>query len=250
MICEIMLYSSVSLNVAKITILLLLNILYLFRHAIFKWCILFLFRRCKYGNISFIEKSALLKPDLTLEQVEKELLNVVNNPEDPSVVLYITNEKFYENFLFYGEQGLKKSYDVDFHTKQLYELFEIMYAQPTCEWAFHKRFVDTFNIAKKTEFEKTLRYKEEDFLFYVDEKTEFSSEEIKIVVHNGNFDFKNTSLEIPQQSILTDKEISKKFIYKKLERISPDSFTDETYHGTFLKFLFQHNYLSYNYYFL
>ena len=253
MICEIMLYSSVSLNVAKITILLLLNIIYLFRHAIFKWCILFLFRRCKYGNISFIEKSALLKPDLTLEQVEKEVLNVVNNPNDPSVILYITNEKFYENFLFYGEQGLEKSYDVDFHTKHLYGLFEIMYAPPTCEWAFHKTFVNAFNAnknTKNTDYDKTLIYNDDEFLFYVDENTEFSSEEIKIVVHNGNFNFKNTSMEISKQSILTDQEISKKFVYKKLERISPVSVPDKTYYRTFLNFLFEHNYLSYNYYFL
>ena len=80
MICQIMLYFSVSLSVAKISILLLLNILYLFRHVIFKWCVLFLFKRCKYGNISFIEKSAVLNSDLTLEQVEKNVLNVVNNP--------------------------------------------------------------------------------------------------------------------------------------------------------------------------
>jgi hypothetical protein len=88
MICEIMLYSSVSLNAAKLSLLLILNILYLFRHIIYKWVVLFLFKRCKYGNISFIEKSAVLKPDLTLEQVEKDVLNIVN---DENEVLRLTN---------------------------------------------------------------------------------------------------------------------------------------------------------------
>lgn len=248
MICEIMLYSSVSLNVAKLSLLLLLNILYLFRHIIYKWSILFLFKRCKYGNISFIERSAVLKPDLTLEQVEKEVLNVVNHADEPSVILYITNEKFYENFLFYGERGLEKSFGIDFHTEHLYQLFEIIYAPPTAEWGFHKKFVDAYNVTRPNEKKRTLTYKEEEYLLYVDDETEFSSE-VKIVIHNGNFDFKNTSMEVPKQTILTDSEISKKFIYKRLERVSPTVFPEEDfYYATFLKFLFQKNYLTYNHF--
>ena len=243
MICEIMLYSSVSLNTAKLTLLLVLNILYLFRHIIYKWIVLFLFKRCQYGNLSFIERSAVLKQDLTLEQVEKEVLNIVNDVNDPSVILYITNEKFYENFLFYGELGLEKSYNVDFHTEHLYGLFEIIYS-PTPEWKFHKKFVDAYNVPKKKETPNTLRYNDDEFLLYVDEETDFS-DEIKIVVHNGNFDFKNTSMD-SGKPILTDSEISKKFIYKRLERISPEIHATD-YHTTFLKFLFHYNYLSYNY---
>jgi len=244
MICEIMLYSSVSLNTAKLTLLLILNILYLFRHIIYKWIVLFLFKRCQYGNLSFIERSAVLKPDLTLEQVEKEVLNIVNDANDPSVILYITNEKFYENFLFYGELGLEKSYSVDFHTEHLYGLFEIIY---TTEWVFHKRFIDAYNVPKKKETTNTLTYNGDEYLFYIDDKTDFSSDEIKIVVHNGNFDFKNTSLDsgIP---IFSDSEISKKFIYKRLERFTPSVFHEGDYRTTFLNFLFQKNYLTYNHY--
>jgi len=243
MICEIMLYSSVSLNTAKLTLLLILNILYLFRHIIYKWVVLFLFKRCQYGNISFIERSAVLKPDLTLEQVEKEVLNIVNDANDPSVILYITNEKFYENFLFHGELGLEKSYNLDFHTEHLYGLFEIIYTQ-TAEWVFHKKFVNAYNVPKKKEAPNTLTYNGDEFLLYVDEETDFSSNEIKIVVHNGNFDFKNTSLD--SGKIFSDSDISKKFLYKRLERISPE-FHATDYHTTFLKFLFHYNYLSYNY---
>lgn len=248
MICEIMLYSSVSLNMAKLTLLLILNILYLFRHIIYKWIVLFLFKRCKYGNISFIERSAVLKPDLTLEQVEKEVLNIVNDANDPSVILYITNEKFYENFLFDGELGLEKSYNLDFHTEHLYELFEIIYTQTT-EWSFHKKFIDAYNVPKKKEVPNTLRYNDDEFLFYIDDETTFSSDEIKIVVHNGNFDFKNTSLD-SEKPIFSDSEISKKFIYKRLERVSPTVFPDDNYRAIFLKFLFKNNYLTYNYYHL
>jgi hypothetical protein len=204
-----------------------------------------LFKRCQYGNISFIERSAVLKPDLTLEQVEKEVLNKVNDASDPSVILYITNEKFYENFLFYGELGLEKSYDVDFHTEHLYGLFEIIYTQ-TAEWAFHKKFVDAYNVPKKRDVPSFI-YNGDDFLLYADE-IDLSSNELKIVVHNGNFDFKNTSLD-SGKPILTDSEISKKFIYKRLERVAP-TLLEDNYHSTFLKFLFQNNYLSYNYYHL
>jgi hypothetical protein len=183
-----------------------------------------------------------------LEQVEKGVLNVVNHPDDPSVVLYITNEKFYENFLFYGERGLEKSFGIDFHTEYLYELFEIIYAHPTD--SFHKKFVDAYNVPKPNEKKNTLTYNNDEFLLYVDEKTEFSSE-IKIVIHNGNFDFKNTCMEDSKRTILTDSEISKKFIYKRLERVSPTVFPEEDfYYATFLKFLFKHNYLTYNYYFI
>ena len=244
MICEIMLYYSISLNVTKIAILLLLNILYLFRDVIYKWVVLFLFKRCKYGNISFIEKSAVLKPDLTLEQVEKDVLNIVNDANDPSVILYITNEKFYENFLFYGELGLKKSYNLDFHTEHLYGLFEIIY---TTEWCFHKKFIDAYNVPKKKEAPNTLTYNDDEFLFYIDDETDFSSDKINIVVHNGNFDFKNTSLDILGKTIFSDSDISKKFLYKKVERFSPDIYASD-YHTTFLKFLFQKNYLTYNHY--
>jgi len=251
MICEIMVYSSVSLNFAKLFVLFLLNILYLFRHIIYKWCILFLFKRIKYGNISIVERSAILKSDYTLEQVDKEILNVVNNPKDPSVILYITNEKFYENLLFYGERGLKESFENDFHTKNLYELFEIIYAPPTQEWSFYKKFVDAYNIKKPEEPKnETLIYKEEEFIFHVNEKMKSklsTMEEIKIVIHNGNFDFKNTSME---SNILTDSEISKNILFKRLERVSPNVFPNvENYYDTFLKFLFQKNYLTYNYYF-
>jgi hypothetical protein len=184
-----------------------------------------------------------------LEQVEKEVLNVVNGVDDPSVIIYITNENFYGNFLFYGERGLEKSFNMDFHTEHLYGLFEIIYAPPTYEWVFHKKFVDAYNVTKPEEKKNTLTYNEQEFLLYVDDKTDFSSKEIKIVVHNGNFDFKNTSMEVPKRTILTDQEISKKFIYKRLERFSPDVFPEgDFYYTTFLKFLFNQNYLSYNYY--
>ena len=252
MICEIMLYSSVSLNYAKLFLLLVINILYLFRHIIYKWCILFLFKKIKYGNISIVERNAILKPDYTLEQVDKEILNVVNNLKDPSVILYVTNEKFYENFLFYGERGLNQSFEIDFQTENLYELFEIIYAPPTQEWTFFKKFVNV-TYKKQATIEtnemKTIMYKNEDFIFHADEETISnlpSMQEIKVVIHNGNFDFKNTSMEL---NILTDSEISKNILYKRLERVSPTDFSNENYHTTFLKFLFQKNYLTYNYYF-
>lgn len=251
MFCEIMVYSSLSLNYAKLFIFLIINIVYFFRHIIFKWMVLLLFKRIKYGNVSFIERSAVLKSDYTLEQIDKQVLNVVNNPKDPCAILYITNEKFYENFLFYGEKGLSESFDIDFHTENLYELFEIIYAPPTQEWIIYKKFIDAYNIKKPSNTAiSTLVYKGEEFLFHVDEKIELS-EEIKIVIHNGNFDFKNTSIESFPKTILTDKEISKKFIFERLERVSPDVYpeVDNIYYSTFLKFLFQKNYLSYNYYF-
>lgn len=252
MICEIMVCSSISINFAKLFLLLLVNILYLFRHFVYKWCILFLFKKIKYGNISIVERSAILKPDYTLEQVDKEILNVVNDPSNPSVILYITNETFYENFLFYGEKGLHKSFDIDFHTENLYELFEIIYAPPTQEWTFFRKFVNAFapyNAKDTNTIHETIMYGDEEFIFHVNDETKSklsSMKEIKVVIHNGNFDFKNTSMEL---NILTDSEISKNILYKRLERVSPSDFPNENYHDTFLKFLFQKNYLSYNYYF-
>jgi hypothetical protein len=208
-----------------------------------------LFKKIKYGNISIVERNAILKPDYTLEQVDKEILNVVNNLNDPSVILYITNEKFYENFLFYGERGLRDSFNIDFHTENLYDLFEIIYAPPTQEWVFFKKFVNIFTIKLNELESKIIYYNNEEFIFYVDEKTDFTAEKIKIVIHNGNFDFKNTSMEFLNSTIFTDKEISNKIIFERLERISPDIYTTKNYNDTFLNFLFQKNYLTYNYYF-
>uniref|UniRef100_A0A6C0HRS8 Uncharacterized protein n=1 Tax=viral metagenome TaxID=1070528 RepID=A0A6C0HRS8_9ZZZZ len=247
MICEFVVYYSLSLSYTKLFILFALNILYFFRFTIYKWCVLFLFKKIKYGNISFIERSAVLKSDYTLEQVDKELLNVVNHPNDPNVIIYITNEKFYENFLFYGELGLEKSFNFDFYTENLYELFEIIYSPPSPEWIIYKNFSDAFNLKSETEVENTLDYNNEEFIFHVDESSDFSTEKIKIVIHNGNFDFKNTS--ISNATIFTDKEISKKIIYKRVERFVPTGFSDKSYYDTFLKFLFEKNYLSLNTYF-
>jgi len=206
-----------------------------------------------------VERNLVLNSEThNIETVDKEVLNVTNEEEDPRITVYITDEKFYEWVFLYGERGLGESFSNKYFTTDLLPLFEIIHGIKSYEWTLHKYFVDGYMEFNKLPCDE-IDYKHikdgKEYMLFVD-KLENESENEYIIIHNGLFDFKHTFVEKfhPTQFITTDSDL---FVlkYEKMERVLwepsiEDGLDEKTlYYATFIKFLFKKKYLSYNHLF-
>jgi len=254
------LHSSLEIDFRILVVVAVLGILsYFFQQRIYKECVLFLFRKADYGNISFIERKLVLNSQThQIETIDKELLNVTNDEEDPKITVYVTDDKFYEWFLFYGERGLGEAFSHRYFQTDLLSLFEIIYGIRCREWTLHKYFVDGYmdfhpHYSRPT-IEYSLRKDDQECIFFTDELV--VEQEAHVILHNGLFPFHHTFIETchPHQFVATDADLSSLEMVK-MERISwepeigdvPDEKT--LYYASFVKFLFQKKFLSYNHLF-
>jgi len=281
--------SSIDLEcLSKMVILgfFLFVIYYFYRFKIYKISTLFLFKKLTFGNICIIEKRNELSEN-KIKEVEKEVLNLVNNPEDPTVILYVKDPKFYEAFFFLGEEGIGNSF-VENHieTENLVELFEIIF-NDNLEWKLHKQFV-SLKLKRVTGTKLPMDFKHLDFVLNTEEEKMLSDKLahykvertppvffeddidfngfLSIVLHNGLFDFDNTFIsKIIPVKFVEETEMNKLFYTENIkirnqERLTNDyettileSLKTETdyrniYYYSFLSFLFKKGYLSFHHF--
>lgn len=269
--CNMFLSSSIDLCcLAKMATfgIFLCIIYYFYRFKIYKICTLFLFKKLTYGNICIVERYSELEEDHSIKLTDKDLVNVVNKEDEPRVVLYVKDPKFYEAFFFLGEEGIGHSFVQNFiETDDLVDLFEMIFKN-NMEWYFHRKFVSltklkykfdvpTYSInedlKKEIQFDlvagiwgEDMKTAKETMNGLVAEKLKkydttlsdviFFTEECElegltqIIIHNGLFDFSNTFIRrMSSGNILEEKDIVD--MHVSIEHI--ERFSNENYEKAF-----------------